>query len=170
MLTDETIRKIFEEEKNSQGLTKLPDDFFEQISEYLDKKSKLIRDESDQWSLDSIKRRLRSIFERRERKILNSSHGFIDSGVGPENLTPEEAKFFESIVECIRSFGKEREQGFEKNHEPLVLLTILQDVPRFVGMNLRNYGPFRKGDVATVPEPNANLMIEKGMAERTEIK
>ena len=170
MLTDETIRRIFEEEKNSQGLTKLPDDFFNQVRDYLDKKSKLIRDESDQWSIDSIKRRLRTIFERRERKILNSAHGFIDSDVMPENMTPEESEFFQKVVECLKGFQDEREKGFEQQKEPLVLVTILEDVQRFVGINLRNYGPFRKGDVATIPEPNADLLIKKGLAEKTEIK
>ena len=38
MLTDETIRKIFEDERNSPGLTRLSDDFFEQVREYLEKK------------------------------------------------------------------------------------------------------------------------------------
>ena len=170
MLTDETIRRIFEEEKNSQGLTNLPDDFFEQVKEYLEKKSKLIRDESDQWSLDSIKRRLRTIFERRERKILNSAHGYIDSGVAPEYLTPEETKFFGRIVELIKGFKREREEGFEKEQEKLVLVSMLEEVQKFVGINLRNYGPFSKGDIATIPEPNAELLIKKELAEKTEIK
>lgn len=170
MLTDETIRRIFEEEKNSQGLTKLPDDFFGQIRDYLEKKSKLIREESEQWSLDSIKRRLRTIFESRERKILKSAHGYIGSGVEPDNLTPEEERFFETVVNCIKGYHEERERGFDSRSEPLVLVTILKDVPRFVGINMKNYGPFRKGDVTTIPEPNAKLMAEKGMAERTDIK
>lgn len=170
MLTDETIRRIFEEEKNSQGLTKLPDDFFEQVKEYIEKKSKMIRIEADQWSLDSIKRRLRTIFGRRERKILNSAHGFIDSGVLPENLTPEEKRFFERVVECVKSFENEREEGFEKEQESPVLVTILEDVSKFVGINMKNYGPFRKGDLTTIPEPNADLLVKKNLAEKTEMK
>lgn len=170
MLTDETIRRIFEEEKNSQGMTKLPDDFFEQVKTYLENKSKMLKIEPDRWALDSVKRRLRTIFERRERKILNSAHGFIDSGVLPENLTPEENKFFEKVVECVKSFEKEREEGFEKEQEKLLLVTILEDVQKFVGMNMKNYGPFRKGDLTTLPEPNADLLINKGLAEKTEMK
>ncbi|MEE9323289.1 MAG: hypothetical protein V3U72_01965 [Candidatus Aenigmarchaeota archaeon] len=170
MLTDETIRRIFEEEKNSPGLTKLPEDFFGQVKDYLEKKSKIIRIEADQWSLDSIKRRLRTIFERRERKILSFAHGFIDSGVLPENLTPEENKFFEKVVECIKSFENERKEGFEKEQEKLVLLTALEDTQKFVGINMKNYGPFKKGDITTLPEPNADLLIKKGMAERTEMR
>ncbi len=170
MLTDETIRRIFEEEKNSQGMTRLPDDFFGQVREYFEKKTKMVRIEADQWSLDSIKRRLRTIFERRERKILNSAHGFIGSGVLPENLTPEENRFFEKVVECVKSFEGEREEGFEKEQEKLVLVTILEDVQKFVGMNMKNYGPFKKGELTTLPGPNADLLVNKGLAEKTEMK
>jgi DNA replication factor GINS len=170
MLTDETIRKIFEEEKNSQGLTRLPDNFFEDVKEYVDKKSRMARIESDKWALDSIKTRLKAIFARRERKILNSVHGFIDSGVLPDNLTPEEEKFFEKSVDCVKGFHNEREGSFETAEENLVLLTILEDIKRFVGTNMKNYGPYKKGDLTTMPEPNANLLIEKKLAEKTEIK
>jgi DNA replication factor GINS len=170
MLTDETIRRIFEEEKNAQGLTRLPDDFFGQVKTYLENKSKMMKIEPDRWALDSVKRRMKAIFERRERKILNSAPGFIDSGVLPENMTPEENKFFESAVELIKGFHRERQEKFEEEEETLVLVTILEDVPKFVGMNLRNYGPFRKGDVTTVPEPNADLLVKKGLAEITDMK
>ncbi|NIO19431.1 MAG: hypothetical protein GTN76_01450 [Candidatus Aenigmarchaeota archaeon] len=170
MLTDETIRRIFDEEKTAQGLTKLPEDFFEQVKTYLENKSKMIKIEADKWALDSVKRRLHTIFERRERKILNSAPSFIDSGVPPENMTPEENKFFEQVIECIKTFEKEREERFEEEEENLVLVTILEDVPKFVGINMKNYGPFKKGDMTTIPEPNADLLIKKGMAEKTEMK
>jgi DNA replication factor GINS len=169
MLTDETIRRIFEEEKNSQGLTRLPDDFFGQVKTYLESKSKMIKIEPDRWALDSVKRRLKAIFERRERKILNSAPSFIDSGVPPENMTPEESKFFETVVEHIKEFHRERQEKFEEE-ERLVLVTILEDVPKFVGINMKNYGPFRKGDLTTIPEPNADLLVKKGLAEITDIK
>lgn len=170
MLTDETIRRIFEEEKNSTALTRLPDDFSEQVRTYLENKSKMIKIEPDRWALDSVKRRLRAIFERRERKILNSAPGFIDSGVLPENMTPEENKFLERVIEQIKEFHRERQEKFEEEEEILVLVTILEDVPKFVGINMKNYGPFRKGDLTTIPEPNAELLIKKGLAEKTEMK
>ncbi len=171
MLTDETIRRIFEEEKNSPGLTRLPEGFFLEVKEYVERKGKMARDESDQWALDSIKRRLKTIFGRRERKILNSVHGFIDSGVLPDNLTPEEEKFFENAVECVKGFQKKREGAFdEPEEENLTMVTILEDVPRFVGINMKNYGPYKKGDVTTMPDENAQLLIQKQLAEKTEIK
>jgi len=168
MLTDETIRRIFEDEKTSPGLTKLPDDFLEQVREYTDKKKKMMRDETEQWAMDAVKRRLDTIFARRERKILNAAHGFIDSGVIAENMTGEERAFFEKIVACVNGYRKETGEKMEKNEEKLALVTILDQIPRFVGINMKGYGPFKQGDVATLPEPNAELLVKKGLAERIE--
>jgi DNA replication factor GINS len=168
MLTDETIRRIFEDERNSAGLTKLPEEFFEQVREYLEKKGKMSRDETDQWAMEAVKRRLKTIFERRERKILNAAHGFIDSGVVPENMAAEERSFFEKIVECINGFQKGREEKLERQAEKLVMVTLLDDVAKFVGINMKNYGPFKKGDITTLPEPNADLLIKKSLAEKIE--
>ncbi len=168
MLTDETIRKIFDEERNSPGLTNLPDDFFEQLREYLEKKRKMTRDETDQWAMEAVKRRLDTIFARRERKILNAAHGFIDSAVIPENMTNEERAFFERIVACVNGYRKDREGKLEKQEEKLALVTLLGEIPRFVGINMKGYGPFNKGDVATLPELNAELLVKKGLAEKIE--
>lgn len=169
MLTDETIRKIFDEEKNSQGLTRLPEDFFEQVSDYISSKSEMVKTEADKWSLDAVKRRLSTIFEMRERKILNYARAYVDSDVVPDNLTPEESKFFEKIVECIKDFQKRRERKLGEGDDDLMLLTMLKEVPKFVGTNMKNYGPFAPGDIATVPSPNADLLITKELARKTEI-
>jgi DNA replication factor GINS len=168
MLTDETIRKIADDEKSSTGLSKLPDGFFEEVRTYMENKARMSREESEQWALDSVKRRLRTIFERRERKILNAAHGFIDSGVVPESMTEEEKKFFGKVVECLNVFQKEREGKLEKK-EDLVLVTVLDAVQKFVGINMKNYGPFGKGDITTLPEQNADLLIKKGLAEKIEM-
>jgi DNA replication factor GINS len=168
MLTDETIRRIFEDERNSAGLTKLPDDFFEQVREYLEKKTKMMRDETEQWAMEAVKRRLKNIFERRERKILNSAHGFIDSGVIPENMTAEERGFFEKIVEGVNAFQKERTEKLERQEEKLVMVAMLEDIQKFVAINMKNYGPFKKGDITTLPEPNAEVLIKKGLAQKIE--
>jgi len=169
MLTDDTIRRIFEDEKNSPGLTRLEDDFFGQVKEYLEKKKKMMRDETDQWAMEAVKRRLKTIFQRRERKILGAAHGFIDSGAIPDNMTPEEKELFDRVVECISSFQKKREEKLEKKDEKLLLVTFNEEVPMFVGINMKGYGPFKKGDVATLPEPNAELLVKKGIAEKVEI-
>ena len=169
MLTDETIRKIAEDERSLAGLSKLPEGFFQEVRSYMENKRKMSRDDSEQWALESVKRRLKTIFERRERKILNAAHGFIDSGVVPESMTDEEKKLFGRIVECLNGFQKEREGRLDKGDEGLVLVTVLEPVGKFVGMNMKHYGPFSRGDIATLPEQNAELLVKNGQAEKIEM-
>ena len=47
-----------------------------------------------------------------------------------------------------------------------VRVRFLKDVPEFVGMDLKTYGPFRKNEVSEIPEENANLFVKHGIAER----
>ncbi|MCK4532017.1 MAG: hypothetical protein KAT94_04050, partial [Candidatus Aenigmarchaeota archaeon] len=74
------------------------------------------------------------------------------------------------VVECIKGFQKEREEKLEEEEENLVLVTILEDVQKFVGINMKNYGSFKRGDITTLPEPNADLLIKKGLVEKTEMR
>lgn len=170
MLTDETIRKIFESERGSPGLTELPENFFEQVTDYMDKKARMSRGDSEQWTLDSIKRRLSTIFDIRERKILNSAPGTIGSGVTPKNLTPEEEEFLRDIAGRIKEYRERREVKMDNREQELSVVSIKEEVPVFVGMNMRNYGPFRPGDITTMPAENAELLIKRGSAERMDIK
>ena len=45
------------------------------------------------------------------------------------------------------------------------LVRFLHGVPRFVGTELEEYGPFEKEDIANLPDEIASLLISKGRAE-----
>ena len=47
-----------------------------------------------------------------------------------------------------------------------VKVKFLEYVPRFIGIDEEEYGPFEKGEIAEIPEDNAKLLIEKGYAEK----
>lgn len=49
-----------------------------------------------------------------------------------------------------------------------IAIIILQEIPPFMGIDLRKYGPFKVGDIATVPVINALALIKKGVARRKE--
>lgn len=170
MLTYETIMKIHEEEQNSPKLTSLPENFFHEIRDYLEKKEEMSREKADKWEIESIKRRIDGILEIRIRKILNMAFDHVRSGFLPKNMSPNEEKFFNKIVEEIKGFRKDQENMMESQEEKKVVVTILEDTPQFVGINLKVYGPFKKGEIANLPEPNAQLLIENKSAELIRIK
>jgi len=47
----------------------------------------------------------------------------------------------------------------------LVLIRFLQDVPVIAGVDLKEYGPFRKEDVANLPKENADSLVKSGLAK-----
>ncbi len=169
MLTYETISKIVKEEKNTNKPVKLPEGFFEDVRMYLSKKEK-ITEKEDEWELGSVKRLLQDLLELRERKILIMALYAVRSGIVPENLTEEEKEFFNMIVEDVKAWQEKKKLVLDSRPEPKVVVAATAHLPRFVGMDMKNYGPFSPGDVATLPAENARLLVEKGIAREMGIK
>ena len=58
----EYLRKILNEEKKSQNLTKIPDDFYETVRMYIEGKKKLAKEKKDEIELRNIERIVENIF------------------------------------------------------------------------------------------------------------
>lgn len=170
MLTYEGIRKIVHEERTSQALTSIPEGFFREVKEYLEKKSQITKEKGENWELENAKILLKEILRLREKKILLAAFNFVNVGKIPENLTPEEKEFFQDVADALKKFQKKRKEIIEGKTEKKKVLAFLSDVPRFVGIDMKTYGPYKSGDVATVPEEIAELLISKGMARKMEIE
>ena len=50
-----------------------------------------------------------------------------------------------------------------------VLLRFLEKTPALVGIDLINYGPFEKEDIANIPRENAKILIYEKAAEEIDI-
>ncbi len=164
MLSYEALRQMVNEERTKQKMVDLPDGFFEEVSKYLENKRRMSETKEDSWEYDSAKRLLQDLLDKRESKILNLALFHIRSGADPGKLTKEEQELFDYIISGIKSFRKKLKEGVEGKMEPMSTIGFLTDTPEFVGMDERNYGPFSKGDVASIPADNAKLLIDKGMA------
>ena len=168
-ITFEMIRKIQREEQNVSKLTKLPEGFYRNVNSYLQQKKMVVKGTgSGATELKSIEMLVEDIFNRRERKILNMVLIAVRTRIPPENLTEEEKKFFEKMVDVVRERRKDGLAALmeEQREEPEVKLTAVVfkgDVEEFVGSDLKTYGPFKEGDTAGLPSENANLLIEKGI-------
>ena len=169
MLTYETIDRIVKEEKKSNKHVKLPKNFFEDVRLYLNKKEK-ITEKEDEWELNSVKGLLQGLLEEREKKIILMAHYYVSSGIAPENLTEEEKAFFDKIMAEIKAWQEKKKAIMESKPEPKMMVVMTAHLPKFVGLNLKNHGPFSPGDIATLPEPNAKLLIEKGIAKEISVK
>lgn len=165
MLTYETLRRMMTDEKNSKKLLNLPENFFEEAKAYLDNKARFASTKEDAWELDSARRTLEDLFEIREGKLVGLALFHVRSGISPGSLTREEKGFFDVLVSHIKQFQEKRTGMFQGRKEPMSTIALLQALPQFVGSDMKNYGPFERGDVVTVPEANARMLVEKGMAK-----
>ncbi len=173
-ITFEYIREIQREEQKIQSLSKMPEDFFDKVKAYLKQKQYLSKKKKDQTALmemRNIRRILEDIFNRRETKIMEQAIISVRTGMIPENLTESEKEFFETAVEFLRKqreitidrlFGKEDKTEEEEEVE------FLEDVEEFIGIDLKKYGPYHKGDIVSLPKENVQLLLKTEKAKKVE--
>jgi len=175
VISFEYLRKILNEERKSQNLAKIPDDFYESVRLYIEGKKKLAKERKDEIELRNIERIVENIFNLRERKIINFAIMAARAGVQTSNLTSEEKLFFQKILEVIKGRRNILEniklalEG-ESKKEFEVLVVFKQDFPAFVGIDGQTYGPFKKGDIAKLPEENRKMLVDKGIVEEFKVE
>ncbi len=165
MITYETLRKIEQEEKLAGKLAKLPDSFITEVMEYLSNKEAIASEKGDDIEYQGAKQRFQSITQMRERKILSFTLSYVRSGSIPENMTPEERELFDSVVKSLEDYHGKKKKALSGEKFNFLPVAFLQDIPQFVGIDMGYYGPYKSGDIATVPEDNAKLLVEKGAGE-----
>ena len=145
--------------------------------------------------IDNARRLIKEIYERREKKILNialiksrtKSH-VIDIS----SLLDNEKKFLGDIEKVLNAYrqnviynvmeGKQVSQikhqekkakeeinaanDVQEEPKSTKLVRFLYSVPKFVGTELEEYGPFVEEDIAKIPMEIANLLIGKGKVEK----
>lgn len=170
-ITFELIRRIQRKEQSAPKLTKLPKGLYQNVKAYLDGKRRASKERRVAVELKNIERLVEDIFNRRERKILNLALITARTNIPPENLTEEEKEFFNKLIAVV----KRRREGLlervlAKEKEELVRLIVFKaDTPQFVGADTKSYGPFKKGDIARLPEENMRVLIEQGIAEEFKV-
>jgi DNA replication initiation complex subunit (GINS family) len=167
MITFETIRTVMSEEKKANKLTELPENFFQQLMQYLENKSKM-KGKEESWEFESAKRLLQDILEMRERKLSSLALYHVRSGILPGKLMPEEQVFFDEIVKSTKEFQEKMKEVLMGSSPKMKIIALLEDTPEFVCIDMKNYGPFKKGDITTIPEENAKLLLEKGIAKEVD--
>jgi DNA replication factor GINS len=172
-ITFDFIRRVQRDEQNSPKLTKLPDNFFDAAYGYIKQKKQMsLRDERKMFlEMKQIERLVEDIFNRRERKILNAAIISARTNIPPENLTGDEMAFFELVVAAAKKRRDDslRQVIVSEKKEEAELIVFKEDVPAFVGSDMKTYGPFKKGDIAKLPDENMRILVEQGMVEEFKI-
>ncbi len=187
-ITWEKIRNIKREEEKGQKLAELPDNFFVSVNNYIEKKSKLGND----YEVKQVKSMLDDIIKIRTKKILLYSVYSADAKK-LDNLTQKEEKIQNTIVKIIKDYkeniglkvpeDEEKDEKEEVETEEVkdiniqkvkikpgkVFIRVLDDIPEFVGLDMKDYN-LKNGDLITIHEEIANLLIDQGKAEKIELE
>lgn len=166
-ITFDLIRRIQREEQRVQKLTKLPPGFYESVRNYLEAKQ-MMDNRKTALELKNAERLVEDIFNRRERKVLNFVLITARTGIQPENMTDEERKFFDSLLVVVKD-RRSTLLSAKEEQKMQALIIFKEDVPEFVAADEKTYGPFKKGDIAKLPEENMKLMIGQGVAEEFKV-
>ena len=179
-LSYDEVRRIHRLEKNSSKLVAVEQEFYSYLSEFIsgEKKEYLdsLQDFSSTKSRDftNLKKMVEEIFALREKKILTMSlvASRTDS-VDETHMALQEKKMFHEILSSIRKhnkllqelFSNSSKKGTSKKDLNNLSVEILSDIPSFVGTDMEEYGPFKKGDVLELPVKIAKLLSERKLAE-----
>ena len=140
--------------------------------------------------LENIYKILKEVYERREKKIISLA---LDKSRTQSNLIDtspllkEEKVIFDALSNLLDTYRdsilysvlKEEQPFMQPMHEKTKegfktalelkrktkLVRFMERVPKFVGPELEEYGPFEEEDIANLPEEIADVLLGKSKAE-----
>ena len=194
-ITFETLYDILMREKQQEELLQLEPTFFQDVITYLQEKMQVwekISKDTDLFSLGerdkveaeikNIRKVVKDIYERREKKILSLAvnKSRIGHALDVNNLLKEEKQFLESMASILDQYRhgvlfnllqmklpQLEEKKIIVEMEKLkstTLVRFINAVPKFVGSDMAIYGPFDENDVASLPNDVSEILINKKRA------
>ena len=165
------LYRAWKSEKSTEGLQPIPRDFYERARKYLEglerepsPDPRTVQDHLISREKELARRLLTELTNTRRGKILQSAENNIP--INTANLTEEESDLAARITEPT----KPSMQSVKADEASTVVVRFLRDIPEIVGVDLRIYGPFKKEDVASMPNANAEALISQGAVKTIEFK
>lgn len=170
------LKETIKNELESDNLTDLDADFFSLVREYLREvnfkkpKNELHRELLEK-QIDVATKISEELFKIRLQKTLNL---VILGDMDQFNnvLTKEEKFIFEKVSELIQ---KEKNITIEtkslRDKKSMYIkdgtfIKILDKIPKILGVDKREYGPFNPQDMIIMPKENAKTLIKRSVAEQ----
>ncbi len=180
------LRELLERELSSNELTPLDDEFYKEFDSLV--KALKLRVESSRERGETVEENLYlaelEVVERLMKEIIKIRlHKLVDLAFEGklQNLVGEEKKIFGLLLAFINREPFEiPERVVEEKIEEVkeVVETKIPtreaylieiDIPKILDEKLNEYGPFKAGDLVTLPRSLAKILIERGVAKRVRI-
>jgi DNA replication initiation complex subunit (GINS family) len=183
MITYSDLYDLLRKEKYNEQLQPLPKSFIKELSEYFEDKRKIAGKDDDMSDVTAkTKKQLneavivfKELVMRRQKKIINLALVAAKTGISKrdaENMTEEEQKLFETIVNEIEKDEKLLASVISGMHEEKSLKNCLvrfkQDIPAFLDADEHSLGPFKTGEIANLPKRISEILIGNSQAEYLE--
>jgi DNA replication initiation complex subunit (GINS family) len=181
MITYNEIYESLRKEKYSEQLQLLNKDFVKEVAEYFKEKKEMSNKEEDMFSESIIKTKrqlenailiFKELMLKRKKKILHLAFIAAETGITKrdfDNMLDFEKEMFENIMHTMEQTDKNvsgllNSNGNEKESK-IFLLNFKQDVEEFLGLEGEKLGPFSKGNIVSLPEQIARILIDDEKAE-----
>ncbi len=193
-----SLMDIYRKERMSPYLQDVGEDFYSEMDsaikelhsqyEECSKKGELSRQGRVLKELENVKSVIKDLHEIRERKVVLSALNHVrreGDEMEVENLTEDERKTFEDVIDVLKKNRKTNLKKAKKNSPnkkppkegnvqeeikgSLVTVRITKDLPSIVGADGKVYGAFEEEDIATLPDANATALIKQGAAKEIKL-
>lgn len=186
MLSYDELKRMQNAEKAQPTLTAPPDNYWAAITET----ASLLRNKASRASINEMReyenaiKILRDIYERREQKIvLRALRSVRNSETDETHMVPQESQLYNELLAALRSSRTAYNAALEGTKaeamapappsepapSPQALkearLKVLVDMPKFIGSDMTARGPFAKGEVITLPDAEATILISRKAVE-----
>ncbi len=182
MITYTELYDALRKERYSEQLQPIPKNFIKEVAAYLNDKKELANKKDDDFSDVIMKTKkqfensiaiFRELMLRRKKKILELAFVAAETGISKrdfENMFAVEKEAFDGIMKFLESSdkkiaeilkGADQEEHRDKNK----MIVFIEDTAEFLDLEGNVMGPFKKGDVANIPEEIANILILDKKAE-----
>lgn len=188
IITYQEIYDHLRKEKYNESLQEIPDNFLQELANYIDDKKQILAKEDSSLFSDTLKvtrkqldnsiSLIKEIFSIRNKKILNLSFAAAITGVSnrdTDNLLDHERKLFENTVKQLEENQKKILTYFEGKQEKQpelknLFIRFKEEVPAFSLFDGSEIGPFKQGEVANLPKEIASILINDKKASQIDIE
>jgi len=185
MITYNELYEALRKERYSEQLQPIPKKFIIEVSAYLKDKKDIANKENDEFSETILKTKKQfensvSIFKelmlRRKKKILELAFVAAETGISKrdfENMLSVEKEAFDGVMRSLEKSDKKINEflkGAEDDDKSASnkMIVFIEDTDEFLDLEGNSIGPFKKGDVANIPQEIANILINDKKADSIE--
>lgn len=166
------LRKVHIEEKKSNNISHLKENFYVEINDYIEKTKNKLNNEPNpalRRELENCLKILNEVQKKRVEKIILYGFNEIYNGFDPlDNLTYEERKLYEEIKKNVTKVKKNFEKRNTKQKEDIIKVRVLKQIPKVKGPDGKDYGPFKEGEIYELPSKIGELLISAKKSEMIE--